>query len=83
MNNSVAFGASFLISLNEDLDSIVLTLDTVSELWRWGLLLVAVSTPFIINFIYRKWPSENATLPYFANAVEAVTERAQQNNDIL
>ena len=83
MNNSVAFGASFLISLNKDLDSSVLTLDIVNELWRWGLLLVAVSAPFIINFIYRKWPSENATLPYFANAVEAVTERSPQNNDIL
>lgn len=36
--------------------------------WRSGVVLVALSAPFLILFIYKKWPRPNISLPYFANA---------------
>ncbi len=38
-----------------------------SYLWT-GLVCVALSAPFLIRFIYKKWPNQRVSLPYFANA---------------
>ena len=40
--------------------------------WVIGLLLIAVSLPFLIHFIYRRFPAKNQTLPYFANEAKAI-----------
>lgn len=77
MNNSFIFIIPFVISLIDDnLNTVVPTLDTVRELWKLGLLFTAVSAPLIISFIYRKWSAENITLPYFANAIEVTKKRS-------
>lgn len=39
-----------------------------SEFWQWGLILVVISLPFVIYFIYKNWYSQRVSLPYFANA---------------
>ena len=35
--------------------------------WIIGLLFITVSLPFLIRFIYRRFPAKNIPLPYFAN----------------
>ena len=42
--------------------------------WIIGLLLIVVSLPFLISFIYRRFPAKNQPLPYFANEVKAMTK---------
>jgi hypothetical protein len=37
------------------------------HLW-FGLLCVVLSAPFLVRFIYKKWPNQRISLPYFANA---------------
>lgn len=71
MNNTLAIALPFFVELvANDSNSSKLTLDVASDLWKLGLPLTAISAPLIIGFIYRKWSSENATLPYFANVVK-------------
>lgn len=40
--------------------------------WIAGLLLVAFSLPFIVVFIYRRFPSKDISLPYFTNAAKVI-----------
>ena len=71
MNNTLAIALAFFEDLiANDSNSSKLALDVASDLWRVGLPLTAISAPLIIGFIYQKWSSENATLPYFANVVK-------------
>jgi hypothetical protein len=37
------------------------------DLWV-GLLFIVLSAPFLVRFIYKKWPNQRISLPYFANA---------------
>jgi uncharacterized protein len=39
--------------------------------WRIGALLIALSAPFLIRFIYKKWPNSNVLLPYWANSLKS------------
>lgn len=52
------------------------TVSTVSEsssafdalmLGLFGLFCIALSAPFIIHFIYKKWPNQRMSLPYWLN----------------
>lgn len=40
----------------------------IYSFWQVGILLIAVSLPFIISFIYKNWSNKRVPLPYFANA---------------
>jgi uncharacterized protein len=47
------------------------TIDTVAEFrsgWWVGVLLIVISAPWIVRFIYKNFPSKNAPIPYFANS---------------
>ncbi|MEM6450299.1 MAG: CPBP family intramembrane glutamic endopeptidase [Cyanobacteria bacterium P01_D01_bin.105] len=44
------------------------TVDDVQQLWWMSLILVGVSLPFLVWFVWRSWPSKSAPLPYLKNA---------------
>jgi uncharacterized protein len=46
-------------------------IDSVAEFrsgWWVGVLLLAISAPWIVRFIYKNFPGKNAPIPYFANS---------------
>jgi|GEM_PF-3293856 len=64
MNNALVIIAPlFLEKIIDDFNDMP-TMDTVSNLWKPGLILVLVSTPSIAYFLYRQYPSVNTLLPY-------------------
>lgn len=51
--------------------------ETVNQLerspnWGPGVLLMVLSAPWVVHFIYKNWPSKNAQMPYFVNALDIV-----------
>ena len=67
LNNLFAMALGFLPPLTDSVE----TIDTLAELqanWWMGLLCIAISSPFVIRFIYQNWPRPEACLPYFANS---------------
>ena len=47
------------------------TIASTTDGWIKGLLLVAVTLPFLIHFIHRCFPTNDRPLPYFANEAKA------------
>lgn len=45
----------------------VRTLEEFRSQWWLGFLYLAVSVPWLVRFIYKNWPSNNRSLPYFTN----------------
>ena len=71
MYNAIAVILQFLENNSSIAES---TTEISSGDWIIGLLLVAVSLPFIIRFVYRRFPAKNQSLPYFANEAKAIAE---------
>ena len=74
INNTIVVVWQFLGTFVENNGSITEATEISSQDWIIGLLLVAVSLPFLIRFIYRRFPAKSQTLPYFANEAEAIAE---------
>jgi hypothetical protein len=36
--------------------------------FKLGILLIAISTPYLVYWLYKNWMTKNEQLPYFANA---------------
>ncbi|MGD1920372.1 MAG: lysostaphin resistance A-like protein [Pleurocapsa sp.] len=72
MNNAIVvlveFGSAWLQHSNPN----EITNNMTGDEWIAGLLLVALSLPFIVVFIYRRFPAKDASLPYFANHSKAI-----------
>lgn len=50
------------------------TIDSVAEFrsgWWVGVLLLVISAPWIVRFVYKNFPGKNAPIPYFANLVRS------------
>lgn len=62
LNNLLAILPQFLSNDNFEAE----TINTDYYLWM-GLVFIAFSAPFLIHFIYKKWPSKRVVTPYFAN----------------
>ncbi|MGL5926348.1 lysostaphin resistance A-like protein [Chroococcidiopsis sp.] len=39
-----------------------------SEYLRWGIVLIIISAPFVLRFVYKNWYKQQLFLPYFTNA---------------
>lgn len=39
-----------------------------SEYLHWGIVLIVISAPFVLRFIYKNWYKQQLLLPYFTNA---------------
>jgi len=44
------------------------SLQSLISYWWIGLLLMAISLPFLLRFIWKNWPNKNTIIPYFNNA---------------
>jgi uncharacterized protein len=47
-----------------------LTLKILQDGWLAGLVLVGVTLPGLIVYLYRNWPISGAMTPYFSKAVD-------------
>ena len=73
MNNTIVVIMQVWGTLVENNGSIAeSTTEISSGDWIISLLLVAVSLPFLIRFIYRHFPAKNKLLPFFANEAKAI-----------
>ncbi|MEL6777732.1 MAG: CPBP family intramembrane glutamic endopeptidase [Cyanobacteria bacterium J06597_16] len=41
----------------------------VQASWQLGLVLIAISGPFLAHFVWRSWPQQNDKIPYLFNTV--------------
>ena len=68
INNTIVVLGQLLSALIVETNSISESTTNVTDSsWKMGLFLVVLSVPFLIRFIYQKFPYKNQTLPYFAN----------------
>lgn len=44
------------------------SLQSLISYWWIGLLLMAISLPFLLRFIWKNWPRQNTAIPYLNNA---------------
>lgn len=73
MNNTIAV----IVDLLSDVASKNNLIESTTDLTNFsnlivGLLLLIVSLPFLLRFIYQKFPSKNQSMPYFANEAQAI-----------
>ena len=66
LNNLSAVGLAGLSNLAGG-DEVAVTVADIQEGWKFGLLLVLVSTPFLWRFVRRSWPKPAADIPYLVN----------------
>ncbi len=73
MNNTIVVIGQFLATFAEENNSITESANEMSgQDWIVGLVLVAVSLPFLASFVYQRFPASNQTLPYFSNQAKAI-----------
>lgn len=72
MNNAIVvigeFATDFLDSSNTS------SAEMSGDEWIAGIFFLAISLPFILHFIYRRFPQKNQILPYFANQAQMIAE---------
>jgi len=44
------------------------SLQNLINYWSFGLLMMAISLPFLLRFIWKNWPRKNTIIPYLSNA---------------
>jgi uncharacterized protein len=73
MNNTIAVMVELLSDVMLKNNLVESTTDpTSSSSLIIGLLLSVVSFPFLLRFIYQRFPGKNQSLPYFANEAKAI-----------
>ena len=71
MNNTLVVLGEFIGELSNSNDAVIESANsTDGQEWIAGLILIAISLPFILRFIYRRFPRKDITLPYFANQAQ-------------
>jgi membrane protease YdiL (CAAX protease family) len=65
LNNAIAASLEVVTRLTGNIEVSSLAAFR-SSIWL-GIVLLAVSTPFLVRFLQRHWSLTNAALPYFAN----------------
>ncbi|NJL21927.1 MAG: CPBP family intramembrane metalloprotease, partial [Leptolyngbyaceae cyanobacterium SM1_3_5] len=64
-NNAIAAVSMFAPETGES--AVVTDLAWLQQNWWGGLVLIAISAPFIVRFIWKNYPRRDAQLPYFLN----------------
>lgn len=67
LNNILAVSTQFLPS-DSSSSKPAESLQNLIDYWWLGLLLMAISLPFLLRFIRKNWPSKNTIIPYLNNA---------------
>ena len=67
INNAIVTTIPFFLErvINDATD--MPTQDEITNLWKIGVPLIAVTAPFIVHFFYKYFPSNKISLPYFFN----------------
>lgn len=74
MNNTIVVMAGLLSTWAEEKGNIANSSSTITDNeWITGLLLIAISLPFVVRFIYRGFPRQDKPLPYVANQALTTT----------
>lgn len=76
MNNTIVVLEQLLAALiveDNGVTESATDIDINDYSWKMGLFLVILSVPFLLRFIYQKFPSKNQSLPYFANQARAIS----------
>jgi uncharacterized protein len=69
LNNAIAVLMSALGSqANPGETGPGLTLTALQQAWSGGLLMVGVTLPFLLAYLYRNWPTSDGITPYFSKA---------------
>lgn len=68
-NNAIAASLDLLLGLSERTEPQTLE-QFRANVW-FGMILLAISLPFLIKFITRNWPDRQTPLPYFVNSDRA------------
>jgi membrane protease YdiL (CAAX protease family) len=67
LNNSVAVVLSLLSNGSKTLSATKM-LERLHSTWLFGLVLMALSLPVLVYFLYQNWPRKDAVIPYSINA---------------
>ncbi|MDZ8051013.1 MAG: lysostaphin resistance A-like protein [Aulosira sp. ZfuVER01] len=70
-NNSVAVGMGLLSSGSKTTTSTVNLLEQLRSSWWVGVVLMLISLPLLVRFLYRNWPRKDALVPYFINSSQS------------
>lgn len=67
LNNLAAVGIDRLSTWIASDPAEAVTVDSIQQTWWTGLILIAISTPFLWQFIKRSWPKPTDPIPYLTN----------------
>jgi len=73
LNNLAAIGLE-LASMSSSTTESINTLTQLRTYWWVGIIYVALAAPWLFMFIYKSWPKQSSTMPYFINT-HAITEK--------
>ncbi|BAY07394.1 CPBP family intramembrane glutamic endopeptidase [Calothrix sp. NIES-2098] len=65
-NNSLAVGMSLLSGASKTTSTANL-LEQLRSSWWLGVVLMLISLPLLVRFLYRNWPPRDTLVPYFIN----------------
>ncbi len=66
LNNAISLILNIILTAHTSTATVSL-LEQFRAQWRIGVFYLAVSTPWLVYFVYKNWPRQNTVLPYFAN----------------
>ncbi|OUL20110.1 CAAX protease family protein [Nostoc sp. RF31YmG] len=69
-NNSLAVGMG-LLSSGSKTTSAANLLEQLRSSWWVGIVLMLISLPLLVRFLYRNWPRKDALVPYLINSSQA------------
>lgn len=69
-NNSLAVGMGLLSGGSKTTTSTVNLLEQLRSSWWVGIVLMLISLPLLVRFLYRNWPHKDALVPYFINSYQ-------------
>lgn len=67
LNNAITLTLHIVLTIYTS-TATVSVLEQFRSQWRMGVFCLAISTPWLVYFVYKNWPRQNTVLPYFANA---------------
>ncbi|OUL26568.1 CAAX protease family protein [Nostoc sp. T09] len=67
-NNSLAVGMGLLSSGSKTTTSAANLLEQLRSSWWIGIVLMLISLPLLVRFLYRNWPRKDDLVPYLINS---------------
>ncbi len=71
-NNLLAVGMGLLSGGSKTTTSTVNLLEQLRSSWWVGVVLMLISLPLLVRFLYRNWPRKDALIPYSINSSQGM-----------